>query len=1520
MPASFWRNAVSPIVAWLCLVPLWVCTALAQTVQPAGTNAKPPAYVEDSPAAQDLLEQARQTLSLNRPADAVTMYQQLLEGFPGKLIDAGDRTYMDVAKFTAKEIRTNEALLAAYRQATNALAQRALASARGEEDLDAVVTRYGLTPAGLDAALKIAALRIERADMLDALSVLDPLADHPDIDTQAKRWHILSSAACLLGGARERARPHIAALDLKNDAQTLTTLQSWARVEADPSLLSAWSTGRRPIDVKLPDKLAQQLWKLEIADVPASETQRRALQQMKTANQQVQPFLTLVPAPDGDRVLINNGALVFAVDRFSGRVAWANQAMETDLDAGMRPWVRMTARVPDARGVGLGGDIAAAVVGFASPGFGAWQAQAASTNLVAMRRTDGKMLWRVEPKSIDAGLANAFFHGTPIVAQGRVVVLMRRSQMSGFQDAYIAAVDAATGKPLWRRYLSSAVNMNQMYGRLLAQMTLEGPTVYVADQLGSVASIDTRSGAVNWLRLIGEPGQPIGVVTPGRRGGDQVRPPIPTPPVLCDSGLIVPAVVVNKGYVLLDPNNGKKLRDLDDVTWTSAACVLPFGGDVIQIGSSVSRLDGKSVELKPKWEREISAGPDASPRGITAITSDTISIPYQDRVISLNAATGELRFDVQAETPGNLLAMDGQMLMIDADSVRSYMDPERVRVALLQQASQEPANPNPMLTLAQLVLWLDKRTEAINATDAALASIELAGKAARDNEATADLAETRAESFRRILSLAEWPRDLDAATRGAFFERAHRLIGGPEQEIAYQFAIGSFLSQSGKPEEAADHYQAVLGDPVLSSRLYEQGGAARQAGLEARLRLAELIRGAGPRVYAKHDADAGRRLAELASGANPDPEALLDLSRRYPLSRHVPKMLLAAADGLASRGETSAAMLQLRRAYAQSGENAEVLPEVVGRLVDMYVKNGQPRVAMQWLERARREHQEMKPLREGKAVTPDSWLAELAKLPTGEQPLPSLRTPLSQPVVLPGRLLTPTAQSEDNWPRDRFVTLRGDKLEYRTAQDLVPKWTATVPAAGVELLWINRRSVALYDATVGALNVLDAENGKLLWPAINIRKLLDEAGADQEKQAARPVEERQFMAKLNMQGVVIRNGRVVPVRQPIPANEMTIYIRSNENCVVLADRAGRVTSIEQATGRVLWRTLCAFDRLEAIDLDSDTLAMAGTINSEIDVPNGALVLLDPSTGEPRSPMLEEKNTYQWMSLGGDGLVIGITTAEVVARHAIDGSIAWRTTSGTAGFMGVACAGSDLVVVQDKDGLLHAIDTQSGRVLQRLPLPTSDTRAISSLRSVEGQWQILSPSAAIAIGPDARRRWSDAIDADSKYLWRQLVGEKHVVLLNIVSGPAAPWPRPSSGAGFAPPATPNAAAQQPAGGNAQLNQQDLQDAMRVAALRGEARIERGGVQIVVKMDNGKALLQERQLVEVRPRDAAVPNPAGAEGSRYGLYILDRRTGAVVDQRDLGPVRDPLEPVAQFLDNAILLGTGNATIVIRGAPPK
>ncbi len=62
-----------------------------------GVPGKPQVYVGDSPAAQDLFEQAGSMRQQNRPLEAASLYQQIIEHYPDQLMETGGGVYTDAA-------------------------------------------------------------------------------------------------------------------------------------------------------------------------------------------------------------------------------------------------------------------------------------------------------------------------------------------------------------------------------------------------------------------------------------------------------------------------------------------------------------------------------------------------------------------------------------------------------------------------------------------------------------------------------------------------------------------------------------------------------------------------------------------------------------------------------------------------------------------------------------------------------------------------------------------------------------------------------------------------------------------------------------------------------------------------------------------------------------------------------------------------------------------------------------------------------------------------------------------------------------------------------------------------------------------------------------------------------------------------------------------------------------------------------------------------------------------------------
>ena len=84
---------------------------------------------------------------------------------------------------------------------------------------------------------------------------------------------------------------------------------------------------------------------------------------------------------------------------------------------------------------------------------------------------------------------------------------------------------------------------------------------------------------------------------------------------------------------------------------------------------------------------------------------------------------------------------------------------------------------------------------------------------------------------------------------------------------------------------------------------------------------------------------------------------------------------------------------------------------------------------------------------------------------------------------------------------------------------------------------------------------------------------------------------------------------------------------------------GRVVALDRKTGRRLWQLICPLDEVSGVDLVGDTLMVVGTNGAQTDVVSGHVLLLDPATGEPRLPMLEERSPIAWSSLGVEGNLV-----------------------------------------------------------------------------------------------------------------------------------------------------------------------------------------------------------------------------------------------------------------------------------------
>ena len=1426
-------------------------------------------YIEDSPAAEELIEQARHLQQQDRQTPAALKYQEVIEQYAGKLLAVNDGTYTDAARWVQRTLLADAKLLAAYRQAHEPAAARELARAlrhgADEAALAPVFDRFAVCRSGLEAGLSLAAVCLEHARPGDAAVILDELAQHPDLATSAGRWHMLQAAAGLFDDQPERTERHLEALRQLGDTEGKARVDDWAnhlrRPTVDPTIGPLWPA---PVDAwpEVPDT---PLWQVTTNPVDAADpgTATAVMNNLLGGPRNAAARLPLVPLVRGDDLYLNDGFSVMALDRVSGRPLWRYLGQDAGVPAdenGSRPFL---GSITDPRSVAIDGDAVVAVVGRARPFQLGGARRLYPTGLVSLAQRDGQARWRVQPGDLDETLARGFFHGTPIAHQGRIYVPVRRTQMSRFQGALLVAVDAASGRLLWRRYLSSAAPTSAEGARSLTQITFSAGRLYVVDYLGSVACLDGRTGSVLWLTTTAQAQESRPRINPmvmGRAAMLGGVADISVPPILAEAGLIVSHIGDKHATWLLDPAGGEKIRELTDPGWADADYVLPVSRPatgILTIGRAVRLYDGKTLELR--WERLL---PDADrPKGRArrpVVTRNHVAVPTSRQLHVLDLTTGDIVTERPLPPSRTVLALADQLIIAGVTSAFGHMNWEQASARLRQRIAAAKTDPTDGLALAHLALLTGNRPALLEGIDAALAAIQRRPPAEPElaDDAGTDADRQQVFDFLRAMvdprsgapagisvqARSRMPRvfaDVDLQDR--LFQRLAIATAGPGDVVAFRLALGRFRAAANKPIEAVNQYQAILTDQDLATQQVYLLTGSRQAGLEARMRLRSLVHEHGPLVYAEYEALAAERIAKLATDDTAPASAFVTLAEQFPLASVAPEARLAGAEILTRQGQLAQAVVQLNHAYAKARSN-DLRSRIVGTLVEVLLQRSQNDRARRWLRRVRREHPDLQPLRAGTPVPIEQWLAELTEPRDDQNRLPAFALPPGKPYVLPERLLAPTAQPAQAWPRDMILTRTDRVLNLRAGPTLATRWQLPVDTADLTLLALTTEQALLWSEQHAVLTAVDVRTGGVVWESGDLRAAIRRTAGE-----ALTAAQRQFKRALDAggMGLRIRDGRAVPDR---PVFRPGLMLAVGEMVVCIADRAGRVVALDRNAGHVLWQYRCAIEQLTHMAIDENTVAIAGTTELPNQSEVGAVFLLDALTGGLKLPSWQQNQPVGWLGFPDVGLFVYATASTVTALDLAGGDVRWRLPIEAHPMSGLGVAGNGLLLLRDQGGAVLMIDAVAPKLVRRLDIPANAAvvnggQSLSALRLrlAGGQWHLLTPWRAQAWSPDGRLLWRDAISQDKQALLLQLVSENTVALAAAVA-PTTP-----------PPANNNA-----------------------------------------------------------PPAHIVPAP------RYRLFLLDRTGGAIRAECDLPTANVPLDPGAGIaLDHRLVLTTATATIVIPDA---
>ena len=451
---------------------------------------------------------------------------------------------------------------------------------------------------------------------------------------------------------------------------------------------------------------------------------------------------------------------------------------------------------------------------------------------------EGDLAWLLRPDRIEPGATDWAFDGPPLAAGGRVYVALRRSEPQ--LQLNVACLDAESGDILWNRRVCLGLDalgpeVEELRHQLL---TLADERLFYNTNLGAVAALDARDGALQWVASYPR----VEIDSRAAFTRRQMHGPNPC--------------AYHDGHVYVAPWDSDSVFSFDAESGVQE-WVRELKGNVHQIvGVDAGRLivAGEMLwGLDPETGRVGWFVGQATPDGIThgraALAGGLVYWPRREEIQLVDTVTGRIRREIDLKDQhgipggGNVTLAEGCLVLAQAERLAVFSEFGSLRRTREDQLSQAPSNPESHLALARVA-------EALHDWPAALASYEQV-----------------------------WHRGDD--------ER--RFLGKTSSELACARRAMIRLQQSDVMSAIAE-WQTLLdddaGDDPAPGRLVAQQRARREIG--------RLVARADPAVRERFEAAAKEDVSEAAQ--QQDPHALRRAIARNVHSRAVSRGRLALAD------------------------------------------------------------------------------------------------------------------------------------------------------------------------------------------------------------------------------------------------------------------------------------------------------------------------------------------------------------------------------------------------------------------------------------------------------------------------------------------------------------------------------------------------------------------------------------------------------------------------------------------------
>jgi len=1262
----------SPNTTRLLTLCLLAVAALALTA-PASAQIRNPVYVDDSPAAAEALERAVDLAESGNLDEAATVLQSILNADAARVIE----TEGDTDLFTTTRQRVHATLIARpdllerYRRGQAGEAERLLEAG---EDERVERTRL-LTDAGFEAALRVAQRRLERGRFHAALRTLRQLESHP---TRLRRAADAAEVALLVASYVD-LEP---AWEMVSRWRREAGLDPLAPNDRAPASTPPMRTGQSALDVGPPIDLAEMVSKpfwseaLTVEAPEDDETEPDADEVSARAR-----LLHIVPTAAADLVYVNDGQSVTAWDRFTLSLRWRVTFRPLPEDVRSRLYTSGRRGITDLNTVTVSGPWALAVTGIAAQGqrFG-------DGRLHAMDSRTGEVRWSVDLPALSAELEDAEISG-PLALDAGVVIatVVKQNRQRRLASINLIGLDVGSGQLLWRTSLGSTGQLAYPTSSTASEaVTVKEGIAYFASRLGFVAAVETATGRTLWIRrFTAEAGS------------------VPTAPAWEVSA----PVVMGDAIAFISPD-GRSITGVDRDTGAllgrrpggemgQLGYLLPAGDRLVIVADgglwSIPAEDLFRQEARPTTVLKISGV-----RGRAVVAGDTVLAPsiHGVWIASVDGPAAEETAYTPLDRPGNVLPLDGQLVVVDDAAVHSYLIWSMAEEMLAERMKAFPDLATPAATYAELAFRAGRIERVLPAVDAALEAIERA-PLDPDNRAA------RERLFQAVMAMVDPDPDEEETASFAepiqadLLQRAASLAATPEERVRSLLARGAFSETDGSPFAAVQRYQQILDEPSLASATVERRGATLDAEAEATRRLRSLMRRFGREVYARYDAEAQRALS-LAEGSM-DPDTFTSLARRYPVSRAAPRAWMMASEAFSQRGRPLGTIYALDQGLQAAEEalpaNDPLVGELAGRLVRTLARAGRVSAASATLQRLLEARPELTLTESGSPIDAPSLLDSLAEQMAARNRRP--RVGLLPP--------SPQVEAVEGW------TLLDAVLQYPTAASsefvaMVSRTRAEFglwgvdPAGGVRLLWttdfeeedgflvMTDDGVFLTEEGPEGVSVvrLDIATGRRKWATKPFHAALP---------ASLEAEDRLRQAD---------GGGIATITTPLrERREMSDLLAATDGrSLALVERTGRTVAFDMESGRTLWSTNETTPVVYGVEAAGGLLVIGGAAEfpeqgrGELDHEGKALAI-DLRTGRVLHSLPVESGAIRWVRMTPEGHAVIGMNAGVASFDLFQGRRRWLVGGLAGQETEAAWVFPQRAIVLDNRGRVWQIDSETG---------------------------------------------------------------------------------------------------------------------------------------------------------------------------------------------------------------------------------